>query len=567
MSIFEEISQIKQQLLHPQSPFAVTVDERTELPVYQNAASTMISMIQTARTESDETFLVYRDMSWTFGEFYQAVDNLASYLQSQHVQPGDKIALAMRNRPEWCIAFVAIVMVGAVPAPVNSFCQGDELIVAFEDVSASAVICDYERCQRVAQFQDRLPSLVISIDGGTDTVCAVDFYEALAFPSSAYHTPAVTSYEDALILFTSGATSRAKPVVSSHQAVCQSIFNINYIAALSGMCSADIVQAMQATQLPPVTLTAVPLFHVSGLHAQFLSNLVNQRKMVFIHKWDLDDVLQTMVDERVTVFNGAPSMVKQLIEHPDFVARGLDKQVYGLGFGGAGIPEKVMQNVLSMMSNKMVGSGFGMTETNGAVSAGSGRIFNTFPKASGVVCPIMQVRTVDDDNRPLATGEVGELQVKSITVMRTYLGQDTSDTFSEDGWLSTGDIGFVDAHQMIHIVDRKKDVINRAGENISAAEVESCISLFPGVTEVAVVGCPDEALGECVVAVLYTPLGDALDTEAVLAYCREHLASFKVPCKILVSASPLPRNPAGKLLKNLIKEYYLHPGQAVGASV
>jgi long-chain acyl-CoA synthetase len=179
----------------------------------------------------------------------------------------------------------------------------------------------------------------------------------------------------------------------------------------------------------------------------------------------------------------------------------------------------------------------------------------------------MQVRTVDDNNRPLASGKVGELQVKSITVMRTYLGQDTSDTLSEEGWLSTGDIGFVDEHQMIHIVDRKKDVINRAGENISAAEVESCISLFPGVTEVAVVGCPDEALGECVVAVIYTPLGDALDTEAVLSYCREHLASFKVPCKILVSASPLPRNPAGKLLKNLIKEYYLHPGQAVGASV
>lgn len=561
MGIFEEITQIQQQLIHEKSPFALTQDIDSGLPKFAHAPDTLLAMLNASRSDSMDDFLVYRDTRWSFSDFYSAVDKLAAFLQEQDVKPGDRVAIAMRNRPEWCIGFTAIVMIGAVPAPLNSFGVGCELCDAISQIDAKFLIADDLRLERilVAQPDFAIPTVCVSeeessrgLSGNCKTICT-DFIDVLSRTSKKYTQPNIHPSDPCLILFTSGATCRAKAVESSHQAVTQSIYNINYIAAISGMASPDIVQTIQSIQLPPVTLTAVPLFHVSGLHAQFLANITNQRRMVFIYKWNVEDAIALIKQEKVTVFNGAPSMVNQLIQHPEFYAQKLHQQIYGLGFGGSGINDKVLAIVQETMSDKMVGSGFGMTETNGAVSAGSGRIFNSFPKASGLISPIMQVKVVDDEGNRLPIGEVGELHVKGITLLTNYLGNDVTTPRDSEGFLSTGDIGYVDEHGLLYVVDRKKDVINRAGENISAAEVESCISLYQGVIEVCVVGMPDAQMGEEVVAVIRVESPANFSKNDLYGFCQQRLSAFKLPARIIITETALPRNPAGKLMKNIVK--------------
>lgn len=558
MTIFAQIEQAKQQLLHEASPFAVTKDLSDGLLKYTHAPKTLYAAITAARSESSDTFLVYQDTRWSFADFYSAVDKIAGYLATQGVQQGERVALCMRNRPEWCISFTALIMLGAVPAPINSFNLGAELNTAIQNIQAQHIILDRDRLERLLDIGVSLPGVTICVEPDELREYCCDFANIIANPVQPYPEPKIQPSSPCLILFTSGATSCAKPVESNQESVSQSLYNVGYIAALSGMCSPDIVQNIQALQLPPVTLTAVPLFHVSGLHAQFLVNLINHRRMVFIYKWDLEEVIPLMAKEHVTIFNGAPAMVHQLVTHPAFTELGLNQQLYGLGFGGAGIPEKVVNEVKSALAGKMVGSGFGMTETNGAVSAGSGEVFNAVPKASGVICPIMQVRVVDECGSVLTNKGIGEIQIKSVTVMNRYVGvPETENTMSQDGWLATGDIGYVDEHDMLYVVDRKKDVVNRAGENISAAEVESCISTFSNVNEVCVVGAPDENLGERVVAVISTEQAKTFSTPELLAHVKQRLASFKVPTQVVLTSAPLPRNPAGKLMKHLIRDLYV----------
>ncbi|MDN3653440.1 class I adenylate-forming enzyme family protein [Thalassotalea ponticola] len=580
--VFATLSSIQQQLTQPGAPFELAKDAQTQLTYYKNAPQTLAQMLQAARREDDDIFLVYGDDRWSFARFYDAVDRVASYLQAQHVTPGQRVAIAMRNRPEWAVFFVASVYIGAIPAPLNSFGLGDELSAAINDINADVLVCDDARLKRLQNTEQCLPSQVICLYGDMagdispeisrqlsrsnhansdpdTTSVIVDANEVLHYADTTWQAPDIDTNSPALILFTSGATSRAKAVESSNKAVCQALYNINYITAISAMSSPDIVQSIQAKGLPPVALTAVPLFHVSGLHAQLLNGLLSSRRLVFLHKWDTDSAIDVIEQEQVTVFNGAPAMIMQMMRNKRFVEGKAHQQLVGLGFGGAGIPKKLINNVLERMSDKMVGIGYGMTETNGAGAAGSGAIFNSNPSASGIISPIMQVRIKRDDGSVAVTGERGEIQLKGVTLMNGYLDAEHGLTkaVDNDGWLSTGDIGYIDENDYIYVVDRIKDVINRAGENVSAAEVECCLLHHEDVIEVGVTGIPDDNLGEAVVAVVNYRQGSKLDEDSLKAFCAEHLAAFKVPCKVVFTDQKLPRNPAGKLLKSELKQHFV----------
>jgi long-chain acyl-CoA synthetase len=363
--------------------------------------------------------------------------------------------------------------------------------------------------------------------------------------------------DPALLLFTSGATSRAKAVLSTQRAVCQALFNLDYIGAVAAKSSPAMIGAMIQRGFAPTTLMAVPLFHVSGLHAQLLASLRHGRRLVLMHRWEPARALELIREERVTQFNGAPSMLMQLLEDPGIADPEVMRSLSGFGAGGAGLPQRTIDR-LTGFTDRLAGVGFGMTETNGVGAGTSGEAFRLNPRCSGGVSPIIEVRIVDAQGEPCATGGAGEIWLRGVSLMSEYWRNEaaTGEALTQDGWLRTGDVGYLDAHGQLYVVDRIKDVINRNGEKIAAAEVESCLMQHPEVREAAVFGVPDEKSGEAIAAVVVT-LGDsALSAEAVSDHVRAHLAAYKAPSLVFLRSEALPRNAAGKLLKGELKESY-----------
>jgi len=547
------------QLTGPGAPFELhTVDVAgTPMAAYRHAFATLPALLEAGRAHGDREFLVFDEERWTFAQFFRAVDALAARLQVINgLQPGERVALAMRNRPQWAVAFVAVALTGAVPAPLNSFGLREELLSGLQSLQARLLIADHDR---LAHIQDDLPALqlpCLCVDDAQGQPSRA-WQDATAAGGPSFTAPVLNTLDPALILFTSGASSQAKGVVSSHRALCQALFNIDFIGAMSAMTSPDIVAAMMARALPPTTLTAVPLFHVSGLHAQLLTALRHGRRLVFMRRWNPQQALALIQKERITQFNGAPSMVMQLLAEPGFDDPAVTGTLGGLGFGGAGLPQSLVQDVLVRRPHSMSGIGFGLTETNGAGAAISGRMFVLRPQAAGQLSPIISLRIVDAQGADLPLGEAGEIWLRGVSLMDGYWHADPAQrTPLADQWFQTGDIGVLDAEGYLRVVDRIKDVINRAGEKIASAEVESCLLAHPQVVEAAVFAQPDVHTGEAVVAVVVPLAGAALSAEHIQAHVAAHLAAYKVPQRVVLRTEPLPRNPAGKTLKPALRTQY-----------
>ena len=547
------------QLTGPGAPFELhTVDVAgTPMAAYRHAFATLPALLEAGRAHGDREFLVFDEERWTFAQFFRAVDALAARLQVINgLQPGERVALAMRNRPQWAVAFVAVALTGAVPAPLNSFGLREELLSGLQSLQARLLIADHDR---LAHIQDDLPALqlpCLCVDDAQGQPSRA-WQDATAAGGPSFTAPVLNTLDPALILFTSGASSQAKGVVSSHRALCQALFNIDFIGAMSAMTSPDIVAAMMARALPPTTLTAVPLFHVSGLHAQLLTALRHGRRLVFMRRWNPQQALALIQKERITQFNGAPSMVMQLLAEPGFDDPAVTGTLGGLGFGGAGLPQSLVQDVLVRRPHSMSGIGFGLTETNGAGAAISGRMFVLRPQAAGQLSPIISLRIVDAQGADLPLGEAGEIWLRGVSLMDGYWHADPAQrTPLADQWFQTGDIGVLDAEGYLRVVDRIKDVINRAGEKIASAEVESCLLAHPQVVEAAVFAQPDAHTGEAIVAVVVPLAGAALSAEHIQAHVAAHLAAYKVPQRVVLRTEPLPRNPAGKTLKPALRTQY-----------
>jgi long-chain acyl-CoA synthetase len=336
------------------------------------------------------------------------------------------------------------------------------------------------------------------------------------------------------------------------------LFNIDFIGAISAMTSPKAIELMMAKALQPTTLTAVPLFHVSGLHAQLLTALRHGRRLVFIHRWDPQQAIRLIQKEKITQFNGAPSMVMQLLAEPNFNDPEFTGSLGGVGFGGAGLPQRISDEMLEKRANSMSGIGYGLTETNGVCAAASGQLFQHAPQSAGVTSPIIEVRVVDLDGTDLPLGTEGEIWLRGVSLMEGYLNQQGEKGIGlSDGWLKTGDIGRLEEGGLLRIVDRIKDVINRAGEKIAAAEIESCLLQHPDLLEAAVFSQPDATTGEAVVAVVVMAPHAKLSIDDVKQHVAARLAAYKVPQQVHLRTEGLPKNPAGKMLKNALKREYV----------
>jgi long-chain acyl-CoA synthetase len=545
------------QLTAPGAPFELETVQRGAhtLPAYRHAFANLPALINAGRAHGAKEFLVYQQDRWTFERFFAAVDALAGRLQAEHgLRAGDRVAIAMRNRPEWAVAFAAVALVGAVPVPLNSFGLRDELLANLQNVQPFWLVCDQERHGRVAADLAALHCKAIVVDAaGGDA----DWTALIAAGAPAVQPPTLTAADPALILFTSGATSQAKGVLSSQRAVCQALFNIDFIGAVSAITSPKALALIMARGLQPTTLSAVPLFHVSGLHAQLLIALRHGRRLILMHRWDPVAALALMQAERVTQFNGAPAMVQQLLRHAEFDDPAITGTLGGLGFGGAGLSQRLIDDVLTRRADSLSGIGFGLTETNGVGAAASGTLFQLRPNSAGPTSPIVAVRIVDAEGKDLPVGEAGEIWLRGVTVMDGYWGQTEATAQAlQDAWFRSGDVGYLDADGFLRVVDRIKDVINRSGEKIAAAEVESCLLQHPHIMEAAVFSQADEVTGEAVVAAVV--LAPNCNTRAadVQAFVASRLAAYKVPVRVYVCGDALPRNPTGKLLKSILKREF-----------
>lgn len=560
--IAQTLNEIQVKLTSPGAPFELVdaVVDGCSVKAYRNAYRTLPEFIDAGRVHGDKEFMVYEGDRWTFSRFYAAVDKLAAQLHDRlGIKAGERVAIAMRNRPEWAVAFAAIAAIGAVPAPLNSFGLREELSDALRIVDARFLFCDHDRYIRVEDDLSELGCRAILVDAETaDDDRALLLHQLLSAQDSAVRqSPTLSPDDPALILFTSGATSRAKGVLSTQRAVCQSLCNLDYIGALAALSSPDAVKAMIARGFAPTSLVAVPLFHVSGLHALLLASLRNGRRLVMMHRWSPAHALELIRDERVTQFNGAPSMLMQLLEEPAFRDPETIKSLGGLGSGGGALPQRVIDS-LTGLPNMMSGIGFGMTETNGVGAGASGQAFQREPHCSGNLSPIIELRVIGLDGTQVPVGQAGEILLRGASLMQEYWrNQQATEAAMVDGWLRTGDVGYVNEYGQLYVVDRIKDVINRNGEKIAAAEVESCLLQHPLIKEAAVFGLPDEKVGEAVVAVIVTNSPNTLSCATVQAHVKANLAAYKVPSKVHIRTDSLPRNPTGKLLKAQLKKQYL----------
>lgn len=523
---------------------------------FKNAPPSLGHLFAFSLQHADLDFIVYEGERYTFGQTFSRAQALAAHLQQEYdLQKGARVILAMRNYPEFMFAYMALAMVGAVIVPVNAWWQTEELGYAIEDSGAALAICDGPRAQRIAQLPDETrPALLVVRAEEAPAVANATLLSPQIYQTGAQPQPVDIAPDDDLsILYTSGSTGFPKGAVSTHRGVVTSLMNF----ACYGL-AVQQVEAGASAKAPAVqaaVLLTVPLFHVTGLIPVCLINFLIGRKLVMMHKWDAGDALAVMERENVTYFVGVPTMSLELMQHPDRATYNLE-HLEDIGAGGAARPADHVGRLKEAFPQARPGIGYGLTETNAAGCINSRTGYLDKPGSTGrVTTPAVDVAIFNDGGQQLDVEEIGEVWIKSGANVRGYWNrpEDTAEAFTSDGWFKSGDLGRLDADGYLFIVDRKKDIIIRGGENVSCLEVEAALFKHPSVAEACVFGLPDERLGEVVSAVV-TLLPDAdITVNDLTDYARDHLASFKVPTHIWVMEEALPKLATGKFDKRGLK--------------
>ncbi len=553
------MSEIKQefdaaiaQLTGQGAPYEISSDE-SGCRHYVAAPANLREALGVARNHGDREFLIYEGERRSFNQLMDEADALGAALQDAGIGKGDRVALAMRNYPEWMAAFIAVVSIGAVIVPVNSWGKPADIAYTVEDAQAKLAICDQPRYDGIAErFNEKgIRTLIARPDNGDDPN-GLDKFVA-PFVGKSPRQVDLEPDDLAMIMYTSGTSGKPKGAASTHRAICQAVFNMECASIAAAMTNGELIGAMLERGFEPTSLLAVPLFHVSGCHAQFLANLRGGRRIVMMYKWDVDRALRYVAEDRVTTIAAAPAMILDLLEAPDFDTTDTSS-LFSLGIGGAATPPRVGALLREKLPQNFSGTGYGMTETNAQGASMTGKTFNERPGTAGFPHPVVDVRICDESGDELAQGETGEIWIRSVVNIREYWNKPEANAEDfRDGWLKTGDIGYLDAEGFLYLADRAKDMILRGGENIYPIEIENELLEHEAVKELAAIGLPHERLGEEVAVVVHLHPGAELAEDELVQFARERLASYKVPTRVFFSEQELPRNATNKILKKDIK--------------
>ncbi len=555
----------------PGQPFEI-VDQTIagiDYKVFKNAPPTLREIFATARGRGDATFLVYEGERWSFGQVMTHVDALGAALVERYgVKVGDRVAIGMRNLPEWIISFAAILSVGAVSVSLNGWWTEDELAYALEDSGSSLVLADPERVTRMlATCQKKgIPIIAVRSTGGQPD--GVDRYEDVVVLGTPLPDASFGRESDATILYTSGTTGAPKGAVSTHRAVIQALmaFGCGQAVPMARQEPGD-AKTVQAPSYPLTLILTVPLFHVTGCVPVMLSSFAGGIKLVIMYRWDAEKALELIESERVTTFVGVPTQSWDLLESPNFHKYDTSS-LTSIAGGGAPAPPTLVRRVEAEFGGGRPAIGYGMTETNGYGPGNSGDDYVSHPSSAGRCLPIMQLEIRDQDDKPVPVGDRGEIWFKGPNLIRGYWNRpEATAEVLVDGWLRSGDVGHLDDDGFVYVEDRVKDMVLRGGENIYSAEVEAAIYEHPAVTEAAVFGVPDPRLGEQVAAAVVLKPAASLTTEELQKHVAERLALFKVPTLITFSTQPLPRGATGKILKRELRTIFYPGAKATNSGV
>lgn len=528
--------------------------------VFTNGPTSLRALYEA--TASDLPFLVFEDERMTFRQAWLAASRIGHVLVHDcGVRQGDRVAIAMRNYPEWVLAFCAITSIGAVAVAMNGHWKADELLYGLQDSGATVVLADAERLDRLAQPQVRaaLPQLQCLAVRTADLPAGARSLQALTDSAGEVPMPPASIAPDdyATILYTSGSTGHPKGVVSTHRNILAALLSWE-LDRLVGEHVAGVAGLAPPAEPPPQpgTLLGVPLFHVSGLHASYLSCYRMQRRMVAMYRWDAEQAAELIDRERLTSLIAPAAMTGDLVRVAQQKKYSLSSLVTLGGGGAPRAPEQVRQ-IGASFAQALPNTGWGMTETN-AIGAGvGGEDYLARPASAGRCALVLELKVIDETGQALPAGERGELLVRGTSVFPGYWNRPEANarSFVDGDWFRTGDVAYLDDEGFLFIVDRIKDLIIRGGENIGCGQVEAALLLHPQVHEAAVYAVPDERMGEEVGATVHGDPG--LDVDALRAFLAQHLARFEIPRYIHIAPAPLPRTPSGKILKRQIQQFAL----------
>jgi len=538
--------------------------------VWKNTPSTLAVLTNQARMHGDRLFIICEEERVSYEAHFRAAARLAHWLIGNGVAKGDRVAIAMRNLPEWPVIFFATTTIGAIAVPLNAWWSGQELSACMADCGASLLFCDVERHQRIAPHIGELAQLrrlVVARTAGIVPGSALVLEDIIGSPGGYERLPpgslpdaVISSDDDATIFYTSGTTGTAKGAVGTHRNILTNIHSTAYAAARNFLRRGQPLPE----PAPRVRLVAVPLFHATACSASMITGMPAGNTNIFMRKWDAGEALRIIERERVNITGGVPTIAWQLLEHVDRASHDISS-LESLAYGGAPSAPELVRRIASEL-DAMPGNGWGMTETTATVTAHSAEDYLARPDSCGPPVPVADLKiVVPDGEAELPVGEVGELWARGPMVVKGYWNRPeaTAATFV-DRWVRTGDLARLDHEGFCYIVDRSKDVIIRGGENIYSIEVENALFDHPAVIDAALIGLPHHSLGEEPAAVVQLARG-ARATEADLqGWVRARLAAFKVPVRI-VFAQTLPRNASGKIVKGDLRPLFQHKGpQAKG---
>ncbi|MEO5723597.1 MAG: class I adenylate-forming enzyme family protein [Ilumatobacteraceae bacterium] len=540
-----------------------------EMRVFKAAPPSMRMLWEMAAGYSDRDYIVYEDERYTYAEIDAQVRSLAAALVERFgVGSGDRVAIAMRNYPEWVVGYWATICTGAAVVGMNAWWTSAEMEFGLRDSAPKVLIADGERLARVAPLLNGLraaaPLEVIAVRAG-DTPKAIDVlaWGDVVRPDEAPAAlpPAVIDADDdACIFYTSGTTGAPKGAQLTHRGSVSNLMNLAFWSTVSGLATAKA--AVAAGGVPPATASSdaqsvymapTPLFHVTANNCLLQPCTLTGGRIVLTYRWDPARALELIEREGVTNFSGVPTMSRELLAHPDWGRRNTSS-LAAIGGGGAALQPDLVAKIDATVDAGVPSTGYGLTETNGIVTANSAAFFVAKPASCGPAMPTFDVRLVDDDGTVLAPGSVGQLCVKGPSVIRGYLNRPEATAEDiQEGYFNTGDIAKIDDDGFIYIVDRAKDMVLRGGENVYCSEVESAIYTNAAVAEVVVFGIPDERLGEEVGAALVLHAGAVLTEDDLRAHLGERIAKHKIPSRVWFLDEQLPRNANGKFVKREVK--------------
>lgn len=530
----------------------------TDQRIFTNAPPNLRALLEASsaiHAEAGGDYLVAGDDRWSFDAYCAEVRAVAKALETEFgIGHGDRVAIAMRNLPEFLILIMAIASLGAVAVFVNAWWTAKELSYGFEDSGATVVFADGLRAERIADFAESRGIRVIGVrEAEASTSLKYSTLRDVHLGADWSQTE-IAPEDDFAVMYSSGTTGFPKGVVQTHRGAISAVMTWLFSAVVEPLTRADATDASDNATDPSrvIAMIVTPLFHVTATHPLFLVSIPAGARVVLLDKWDAETAVRTIEREQVTRFVGVPTQTADLLETAARCKASLSSLDF-IGSGGAKRPAAQVSSLAQAFPNAAIATGWGMTETNAIGINLSGQDYVDRPESAGRLLPPLQdMKIVNPDGHNLPKGEVGELVIKSAANMRCYLNKpEATAEVLQDGWLRTGDLARVDAEGFVYIIDRKKSIIIRGGENISCLDVEGALHQHPAVLEAGVFPVFDPRLGEAVGAGIHTR--DDVTADEIADFLQQHLARFKIPAYIWLRDTPVPRGATDKIDRRALR--------------